>query len=125
MPPLEGDEEVKEGTGLKVFPSKKLFTRLSILLAQIKAVKNSDKLKIEIREILYLLYQHNKITKKVNQFNQVIIIMEETIILIKDPKTFYFNFDWPKDVDKNSKHKIEFIRKSYESLAEIKIKSEI
>ena len=105
MPPLEGDEEVKEGTWLKVFPPKKLFTRLSILLAQIKAVKNSDKLKTEIREILYLLYQHNKITKKVNQFNQVIIIMEETIILIKDPKTFYFNFDWPKDVDKNSKHK--------------------
>ena len=27
---------------------------------------------------------------------------------IREPKTFYFNFDLPKDVDKNSKHEIEF-----------------
>ena len=46
MPPLEGNEEVKEWKGLK-------------------AEKNSWKSKNEIRQILYLLYQHNKITKKV------------------------------------------------------------
>ena len=49
-----------------------------MLLAQIKAGNNSKKLKIEVTQILYLLYQHNKITKKVQknlqQFNQVIII---------------------------------------------------
>ena len=39
-------------------------TRLSILLAQIKAGNNSSKLKNEIRQILYLLDQHNEITKK-------------------------------------------------------------
>ena len=47
------------------------------------------------------------------------------MIAIKDPKTFCFNFDWPKDVDENLKHEIEFIIKSNESLAENKIKKEI
>ena len=30
------------------------------------------------------------------------------MIVIRDPKTFCFNFDWPKDVDGNLKHEIEF-----------------
>ena len=41
----------------------KLLTRLSILIAQIKAGNNSNKLKSDIRQILYLLYYPNKITK--------------------------------------------------------------
>ena len=41
----------------------KLLTRLSILIAQIKAGNNSNKLKSDIRQILYLLYYSNKITK--------------------------------------------------------------
>ena len=65
MPPLEGDEEVKEGKGLKILTLNKLLTRRPILLAQIKPGNNSYKLKNEIRKILYPLYQHNKITKKV------------------------------------------------------------
>ena len=64
MPPLEGDqEEVKEETGLKVLTPNKLLTRRLLLLAPVKAGNNSKKLKNEIRKIL--LYQHNKITKKV------------------------------------------------------------
>ena len=39
--------------------------------------------------------------------------------------TFYFNFHFPKDVDDNLKHKIEFIVKSNESLAENEIKNDI
>ena len=36
--------------------------------------------------------------------------MEENMIVIRNPKTFYFDLDWPKDVvDKNLKHEIEFI----------------
>ena len=58
MSPLEGDEEVKEGKGLKILTPNKL-------LAQIIAGNNSYKIKNEIRQMLYLLYQHNKITKKV------------------------------------------------------------
>ena len=82
---LEGDEEVKveseetiaeriklnprkrknTGTGIKFLTPNKLLTRLPILLVQIKAGNNSYKLKTEIRQILYLSYQHNKITKKI------------------------------------------------------------
>ena len=66
MPLLEGDEkELKEGKGLKILTPNKLLTRLPILLVQIKAGNNLYKLKNEIRQILYLLHQHNKITKNV------------------------------------------------------------
>ena len=51
--------------------------------------------------------------------------MEENMIVMKDPKTFCFNFDWPKHVDETLKHETEFIIKSNESLAENKIKNEI
>ena len=32
--------------------------------------------------------------------------------VVRDTKTFAFDFDWPKDVDENLKHKIEYIIKS-------------
>ena len=65
MPPLEvNEEDVKEGKGLQKLTPLKLLTRIPILLAQIKAGNNSYKLKNETRQILYLLYQHNKISKK-------------------------------------------------------------
>ena len=65
MPPLEGDERVKEGKGLKIITPNKLLTRLPILLALIKTGNNSYKFKNEVRQMLYLLYSHNKITRKV------------------------------------------------------------
>ena len=46
------------------------------------------------------------------------------MIIIRDPKTFCFRFDLPKDVDENLKHETEFIIKSNESFAENKIKNE-
>ena len=49
VPALESDEEkVKEGTRLKKI-TKKLLTRLPVLLAQIKSGNNSYTLKNEIR----------------------------------------------------------------------------
>ena len=45
----------KIGTELKILTPNKLLTRLPVLLAQIKAVDNSEKLKND---------KHNKITKK-------------------------------------------------------------
>ena len=48
--------------------------------------------------------------------------MEGNTIVVRDLKTFYFGFDWPKNVDENLKHEIDFIIKSNESLAEKKIK---
>ena len=50
--------------------------------------------------------------------------MDENMIVIRDPKTFYFDSDLPKDVDKYLKHQMEFITKSNESLAENKMKNE-
>ena len=45
--------------------------------------------------------------------------------MIRDPKRFCFNFDWPKHVDENLKHEIEFIIKRNESLAGNEIKTRL
>ena len=38
--------------------------------------------------------------------------MEENMVVIRDPKTFYVtDFDWPKYVDKSLKHETEYIIK--------------
>ena len=65
MPLLESDEEVKEKKGLQFLSPTKIKTRLPILLSQRKSGRNSYKLENEIRQIQYLQYQHNKITKNV------------------------------------------------------------
>ena len=41
--------------------------------------------------------------------------MKENIIVIRDPKTFVFDFDWSKNVYENLKHEIVFVMKSSES----------
>ena len=46
-------------------------------------------------------------------------------MVIRDTKTFCFNFDRPKYVDENLKHEIESIVKINESLAQNKIKNQI
>ena len=61
---LEKRRRKRVGTGIKILTSNKLLTRFPILLVQIKAGNNSIKLKNETKQILYLLYQHIKITKK-------------------------------------------------------------
>ena len=66
---IEG-EGVKEGKVLKISTPNKLLTRLPILLAQIKAVSDSYNLKNKIRQILYLLYQHNITIRQV--YNKLI-----------------------------------------------------
>ena len=32
--------------------------------------------------------------------------------VVRNPKTFYFDFDWTEDGDKNLKHEIEYIIES-------------
>ena len=51
--------------------------------------------------------------------------MKENMVGIRDTKTFCFDFDCPKYVDKNLKHEDEFIMKRNESLSENEIKNEI
>ena len=57
--------------------------------------------------------------KSLQQCIQIIIIMEENVIVIRDPKTFSFDFN------ENLKHEFEFIIKSNESLGGNKIKNKI
>ena len=55
----------KKGKGLKILNNKQMLNRLPILLAQIQAGNNSNKLKNEIRQILYSLYRSKILTKTV------------------------------------------------------------
>ena len=106
---------------MKTFNSKQAINQTSHIIRTNKSWKQFKQIKNEVRQILYLLYQQKNHQKSLQQFNQVMVIMEENMILIRDPKTFYFNFNQPKYVDDNLKHGIEFIIKSNESLAENKI----
>ena len=45
--------------------------------------------------------------------------------VIRDSRTFHFDFDYPKDVVNSLKNEIEYIIKSNESLAENQIENEI
>ena len=53
------------GSGLKILTPQQMFTRLPILLAQIKPGNNSRELKNEIRQLLYSLYRSKQISKTV------------------------------------------------------------
>ena len=55
----------KEGKGLKILSKQQMLSRLPILLAQIQAGNNSEKLKNETRQILYSLYTSRALTKTV------------------------------------------------------------
>ena len=50
-------EELKQGKGLKVLTPEQMLQRLPIVLAQIKAVNNSESLLNKIRQIVYSLYR--------------------------------------------------------------------
>ena len=53
------------GTGLKILTPKQMLQRLPITLAQVKSGNSSENVFNVIRQIVYSLYQSNKITKKV------------------------------------------------------------
>ena len=50
--------------GLKILTSNKMLGRLPITLALLNAGNNSEKLKNEIRPLLYSLYKSKKLTKQ-------------------------------------------------------------
>ena len=49
--------EQQKGEGLKILTPNQMLSRLPITLAQLKAGNNSEKLKNEIRQLLYSLYR--------------------------------------------------------------------
>ena len=54
----------QQGQGLKILTPNQMLSRLPISLAQLKAGNNSEKLKNEIRQLLYSLCRSKKLTKQ-------------------------------------------------------------
>ena len=62
---LDSNKQNQQGKGLKILTPNQMLSRLLITLAQLKAGNNSEKLKNEIRQILYSLYCSKNMTKQV------------------------------------------------------------
>ena len=70
MSELESDESAakrrnQQGKQVKILTSNQMLSRLPISLGQLKAGNNSEKLKNEIRQLLYSLYGSKNMTKQV------------------------------------------------------------
>ena len=61
---LELNSQNQLGLGLKFLTPNQMLSRLPISLAELKAGNNSEKLKNEIRQLLYSLYRSKKLTKQ-------------------------------------------------------------
>ena len=68
----ESEESTKQrrkqkGEGLKILTPDQMLSRLPIFLAQLKAGNNSEKIKNEVRQLLYSLYRSKKLTKTIHK----------------------------------------------------------
>ena len=61
---LEFNRKKQSGGGLKILTPNQMLNRLPITLTQLKVGNNSEKLKNEIRQLLYSLYRSKKLTKQ-------------------------------------------------------------
>ena len=59
------NEQNQRGKGLKILTPNQMLSRLPISLAELKAGNNSEKLKNEIRQLLYSLYRSKNLTKQI------------------------------------------------------------
>ena len=62
---LDFNKQNQQGKGLKILTPNQMLNRLPIALAQLEAGNNSNKLKNEIRQLLYSLYRSKNMTKQV------------------------------------------------------------
>ena len=62
---FETNKKNQEGKGLKTLTPNQMLSRLPIALAQLQAGNNSNKLKNEIRKLLYSLYHSKNMTDQV------------------------------------------------------------
>ena len=60
---LEFNEKIQSRGGLKILTPNRMLGRVPITLGQLKAGNNSEKLKNEVRQLLYSLYGSKKLTK--------------------------------------------------------------
>ena len=66
MSESESEESTEQrGQEIKILTPNQILSRLPISLAQLKAGNNSEKLKNEIRQLLYSLYRSKKLTKEI------------------------------------------------------------
>ena len=57
-------EQKQWAQGLKILTPNQMLNRLPLSLAQLNAGNNSEKLKNELRQLLYSLYRSRKLTKQ-------------------------------------------------------------
>ena len=62
---LKFNKQNQSGEGLKILTPSQMLSRLSISLAQLEAGNDSEKLKNEMRQLLYSLYRSRNMTKQV------------------------------------------------------------
>ena len=62
---LKFNKQYQQGQGIKILTPNQMLSRLPITLAQLKAGNNSEKLKNEIRQLLYSLYRSKNMAKQV------------------------------------------------------------
>ena len=62
---LKFNKQNQQGQGIKILTQNQMLSRLPITLAQLKAGSNSEKLKNEIRQLLYSLYRSKNMAKQV------------------------------------------------------------
>ena len=55
----------QKGQGIKILTPNQMLNRLPIALAQLQAGNNSNKLKNEIRQLLYSLYRSKNMTEQI------------------------------------------------------------
>ena len=80
---LKFNKQKQEGQGIKILTPSQMLSRLPISLAQLEAGNNSEKLKNEVRQLLYSVYHSKNITKRV--YNNLIkcIWINDTVIVQK------------------------------------------
>ena len=59
------NKQTQEGKGLKILTPYQVLSRLPFSVAELKAGNSSEKLKNEIRQLLYSLYVSKNMTKEV------------------------------------------------------------
>ena len=62
---LDFNKQNQQGKGLKILTPNQMLNRLPIALAQLNAGNNSEKLKNEIRQLLYSLYCSKNMTEPI------------------------------------------------------------
>ena len=67
---LEFNRQNQEGQGLKILTADQVISRSPISVAQLIVGNNSEKIKNEIRQLLYCLYRSKKLSKAI--FNNLI-----------------------------------------------------